>query len=650
MKGTNKSYHENSQKMHQHFIEGIGDGKLNSSYDLPDHDVRKNLRKRFHDRHEAAKLKDHQHDVPILISDEDIKNQIHSKIGPDTGRQEEEIKSSFETDVSLMTIVFILGLFMAFTSISNIFISRNRRRLKSKLKRTESLLVRQKKKTDEWCNDGDHADYESDIPVREPSPIYFDMFETNNLHNRKRSGSESRARLRKIGTKTKTEKILPHQHIFHDGGHVHGHGGLDGFDLSEPSIESACSDVDDEEMPTPTRKSVDVTNAVLNTDETDVETPTKQTKQPIYVDSFAQLTMPNISKTVSDGDAFSDSNDDEPSSKANPESGGQTEGANGILHKRKDLTACSDAASSLHSPITFSELKLDTLIGGGGFGQVWKASWRGTPVAVKLLSASSQAYNVQKAILQEFAAEINMLSGMRHPNICLYIGACLEPTNRAIVTELAANGSLWDALRLPLKAPYTAIDGVSPEWPIELYDDVDVESRSVIKPPAGTWPWVLVRKVAEGAARGINYLHCGNPSILHRDLKSANILLDDSYNPKVCDFGLSRIKAHENDMTGNCGTIQWMAPEILASEAYAEPADVYSYGIILWELLTGECPFEGLSSIQCAMSVLNHGLVPIVPDWCPSMFADLVHQCVNKDPAKRPTFEAILSTLGSMPK
>ena len=76
------------------------------------------------------------------------------------------------------------------------------------------------------------------------------------------------------------------------------------------------------------------------------------------------------------------------------------------------------------------------LIGGGGFGQVHEATWRGTPVAMKVLAASSQAENVQKAILQKFAAEINMVSGMRHPNICLYIGACLEHPNRCIVTGM----------------------------------------------------------------------------------------------------------------------------------------------------------------------------------------------------------------------
>lgn len=114
-----------------------------------------------------------------------------------------------------------------------------------------------------------------------------------------------------------------------------------------------------------------------------------------------------------------------------------------IQHIRKDLTVSSDASSSLSSKITFSELKLEDVIGGGGFGQVWRAKWKGTPVAVKVLTGSAQAETVPKAVLEEFTAEINMVSGMRHPNICLFMGACLDPPNRAIVTELCENGSLW---------------------------------------------------------------------------------------------------------------------------------------------------------------------------------------------------------------
>ena len=193
-----------------------------------------------------------------------------------------------------------------------------------------------------------------------------------------------------------------------------------------------------------------------------------------------------------------------------------------IQHKRPDLLMGTDAAASLQGAVNFADLELKEVIGGGGFGQVWKAMWNGTPVAVKVLTGSAQAHHVPRAILEEFAAEINLLKGMRHPNICLYMGACLAPPNRAIITELAANGSLWDALRLPLTPPYAPSDGVSRHaWPMCLYQP---DPRHGVPPsnmrtvphvaPKGTWPWILVKKVACGSARGMNYLHNGKPPVL----------------------------------------------------------------------------------------------------------------------------------------
>ncbi|KAL7536069.1 hypothetical protein ACHAWF_005353 [Thalassiosira exigua] len=374
---------------------------------------------------------------------------------------------------------------------------------------------------------------------------------------------------------------------------------------------------------------------------------------------------------------------------------------NSIQHIRSDLTISSDASSSLSSKITFSELKLEDVIGGGGFGQVWRATWKGTPgkthtsfielnfnsllvrfvsscrlltlgmtfeVAVKVLTGSAQAETVPKAVLEEFIAEINMVSGMRHPNICLFMGACLDPPNRAIVTELCVNGSLWDALRSSLTS-YEVADGrTRSAWPLNLYEPIiappptykggrpfpdEGHFSHTIEPPlapGGAWPWVLVKRVAEGTARGMCYLHSGNPPVLHRDLKSANILLDESYTAKLADFGLSRLKAvRSSGMTGNCGTVQWMAPEVLCNENYAEPADVFSYGIILWEMLSKECPYDGMTPIQCALSVLNQNKRPNIPEWCPQPFRALIRNCVERDPQSRPTFAQILSALDTMP-
>ena len=164
--------------------------------------------------------------------------------------------------------------------------------------------------------------------------------------------------------------------------------------------------------------------------------------------------------------------------------------------------------------------------------EVWRAKWRGTPVAVKILTGSAQSKHVPKAVLEEFAAEINLLKGMQHPNICLYMGACVQPPNRAIVTELAAHGSLWDALRLPLDLPFTACDGVSHNgWPISIFEPDPRYGTPPSRryhgqppvPPKYQWPWVLVKKVAVGVARGMAYLHGGEPPVLHRDLKSVRV-------------------------------------------------------------------------------------------------------------------------------
>ena len=92
-----------------------------------------------------------------------------------------------------------------------------------------------------------------------------------------------------------------------------------------------------------------------------------------------------------------------------------------------------------------------------------------------------------------------------------------------------------------------------------------------------------------------------------------------------------------------------MAPEVLCSEDYAEPADVFSFGIILWEMLTKECPYDGMTPIQCALSVLNENKRPPIPNWCPQSFRALIKNCVERNPKDRPTFNEILSALDSLP-
>ena len=153
------------------------------------------------------------------------------------------------------------------------------------------------------------------------------------------------------------------------------------------------------------------------------------------------------------------------------------------------------------------------------------------------------------------------MEALRHPNIVMFLGACTKPPNFAIVLEYCSRGSLWSTIQnldLPLS-------------------------------------WEDRRRFALDTARGVNYLHTCSPPIIHRDLKSLNLLLDDSYRVKLADFGWT--KGLENYMTGKIGTYQWMAPEVIKSQKYTEKADVFSFGIILWEIASREPPFKSTNNL-----------------------------------------------------
>ncbi|KAE8967827.1 hypothetical protein PR001_g27982, partial [Phytophthora rubi] len=287
--------------------------------------------------------------------------------------------------------------------------------------------------------------------------------------------------------------------------------------------------------------------------------------------------------------------------------GGGSIAAAGGNHARRRRPKLSKAKNdSLH--VDFKELQIEEMIGQGAFGTVHRAKWRGTAVAVKILVCQYLTAD----ILEEFEAEVQIMSILRHPNICLLMGACLEPPTRCLVIEYLPRGSLWNVLR----------------------QDVVIDMGKQYG-------------FARDTALGMNYLHSFQPPILHRDLKSPNLLIDSSYALKISDFGLARVRAHFQTMTGNCGTTQWMAPEVLAAEKYTEKADVFSYGVVIWETITRQCPYEGLTQIQAALGVLNNNLRPTVPENCPPLFKKLMTLCWVSSPDQRPTFETVLEMLNS---
>nr|CCA16589.1 protein kinase putative [Albugo laibachii Nc14] len=275
---------------------------------------------------------------------------------------------------------------------------------------------------------------------------------------------------------------------------------------------------------------------------------------------------------------------------------GRLSSANAVLQPPKNSQA-----------IRYEELQVGRKIGEGAFGKVFRGKWSGRAVAIKVLVCQ----DLRSDIMAEFQSEVEIMSILRHPNICRLLGACMEPPNRAIVVELCQGGSLWNVLRL---------------------------KRHSLTPKMRT-------KFLLDTAKGMSYLHHFKQPILHRDLKSPNLLVDSDYTIKISDFGLARVKAHVQTMTGNCGTVQWMAPEVLGNLKYTEKADVFSFGIVVWEVMTGECPYEGLSQVQAALGVLSRNLRPGIPKNCPPFFQRLMRSCWDRQADLRPSFSQIIVAL-----
>ncbi|XP_038582412.1 mitogen-activated protein kinase kinase kinase 7 isoform X2 [Micropterus salmoides] len=259
--------------------------------------------------------------------------------------------------------------------------------------------------------------------------------------------------------------------------------------------------------------------------------------------------------------------------------------------------------------INYEDIEVEEVVGRGAFGVVCKAKWKGKDVAIKTIESESE----RKA----FIVELRQLSRVNHPNIVKLYGSCHSPV--CLVMEYAEGGSLYNVLHGAEPLPYyTASHAMS---------------------------WCLQ------CSQGVAYLHGMKPkALIHRDLKPPNLLLVAGGTVlKICDFGTAcDIQTH---MTNNKGSAAWMAPEVFEGSNYSEKCDVFSWGIILWEVITRRKPFDeiGGPAFRIMWAVHNGTRPPLIKNL-PKPIESLMTRCWSKDPSQRPSMEEIVKIMTHLMK
>ncbi|KAF9588281.1 hypothetical protein IFM89_008698 [Coptis chinensis] len=260
-----------------------------------------------------------------------------------------------------------------------------------------------------------------------------------------------------------------------------------------------------------------------------------------------------------------------------------------------------------------------TVIGQGAFGPVYRAQMStGETVAVKVLATDSRQGE------KEFQTEVLLLGRLHHRNLVNLVGYCAERGQHMLIYVYMSNGSLAS----------------------HLYSEKHE-----------TLSWELRVQTALDVARGLEYLHDGAvPPVVHRDIKSSNILLDRAMKARVADFGLSREEMVDQHASNVRGTFGYLDPEYISTRAFTKKSDVYSFGVLLFELVAGRNPQQGLME-YVELAAMNAGgragWEEIVDSRLDGKFdvkelndvAALAYKCINRVPKKRPSMRDIVQAL-----
>eukprot|EP00929_Paragymnodinium_shiwhaense_P053965 TRINITY_DN27051_c0_g3_i1.p1 TRINITY_DN27051_c0_g3~~TRINITY_DN27051_c0_g3_i1.p1 ORF type:complete len:1405 (+),score=254.77 TRINITY_DN27051_c0_g3_i1:285-4499(+) len=268
-----------------------------------------------------------------------------------------------------------------------------------------------------------------------------------------------------------------------------------------------------------------------------------------------------------------------------------------------------------HEQIEYDQLTRYECLGTGGFGAVYRGCFRGQEVAIKKLFVEDGG-SISPLQLEELEKEIATLRNYRHPRLVAFVGACLRPPDLCIVTEFMNGGSLHHLLHKAKAAL--------------------MQTQQI--------------KMAGQICEGVSFLHCLQPPVVHRDLKSLNIILDVAYNAKLCDFGLTQCMDNTHISLkdgGNGGSPRYMAPECYDSKGkITEKVDVWALGCILIEVFGGPLPYDDCVNIQQIVAkVLIEKQVPHVPHFVPREVRAVVEDCFHFDLTQRTTAQDVYARI-----
>ncbi|KAI3459411.1 hypothetical protein Pfo_016074 [Paulownia fortunei] len=280
-----------------------------------------------------------------------------------------------------------------------------------------------------------------------------------------------------------------------------------------------------------------------------------------------------------------------------------------------------------------SKLEIRYLVAQGTYGTVFRGTYDTQDVAVKLLDwgEDGMATAAETAALRaSFKQEVSVWHKLDHPNVTRFVGASMGTSQFKIPSKNPSEGFT----SLPSRACCVLVEFL-PGGTLKNYLFKNRKKKLAFK---------IVIQLALDLSRGLSYLH--SKKIVHRDVKAENMLLDSHRTLKIADFGVARVEAQNpRDMTGETGTLGYMAPEVLDGKPYNRKCDVYSFGICLWEIYCCDLPYPDLSFAEVSSAVVRQNLRPDIPRCCPSSLSNIMKKCWDSNPEKRPDMDEVVRLL-----